>query len=74
MRPDRGLGRRLVTAAVLLPLFVATIVVGGVLFLAAVVALTAAGIVEFHGFARDKPSRPRQLGGLALGVAIPALL
>ena len=62
------------TAAVLLPLFVATIVVGGVLFLAAVVALTAAGIVEFHGFARDKPYRARQLSGLALGVAIPALL
>lgn len=74
MRPDRGLGRRLVTAAVLLPLFVATIVVGGVLFLGAVATLTAVGIVEFHGFARDKPYRARPLSGVALGVAIPALL
>lgn len=71
---DRGLGRRLATAAILLPLFVATILVGRLVFLAAVIILTAVGIVEFYGFARHKPYRPRYLPGLALGVVIPAHL
>lgn len=74
MKTDRGLGRRLATAAVLLPLFVATLLVGRLLFLAAVVALTAVGIVEFYGLARNKPYRARYVSGLGLGVAIPALL
>ena len=46
MTPDRGLGRRLATAAVLLPLFVLTIVAGGWLFLVAVMVLVSAGIAE----------------------------
>lgn len=62
------------TAAVLLPLFVLTVVVGGALFLTAVAVLTAVGIVEFYGFARDKPYRPRFVSGMALGIVIPALL
>ncbi|MGH7543672.1 MAG: phosphatidate cytidylyltransferase [Gemmatimonadota bacterium] len=74
MTPDRGLGRRLATAAVLLPLFILTIVVGGWLFLAAVTVLVAAGIVELYGFAREKPYRPRWLPGLALGIVLPVLL
>ncbi len=74
MKADLGLGRRLATAAVLLPLFVATIVVGRLLFLAAVIVLTAVGIVEFYGFARDKPYRARYVSGVALGVVIPVLL
>ncbi|MGH7588218.1 MAG: phosphatidate cytidylyltransferase [Gemmatimonadota bacterium] len=74
MTPDRGLGRRLATAAVLLPLFVLTIVVGGWLFLAAVTVLVAAGVVELYGFASEKPYRPRWMPGLALGVVLPVLL
>ncbi|MGH7550336.1 MAG: phosphatidate cytidylyltransferase [Gemmatimonadota bacterium] len=74
MTADRGLGRRLATAAVLLPLFVATIVVGRLLFLGAVIVLTAVGIVEFYGLARDKPYRPRPVSGVALGAMIPVLL
>ncbi len=74
MTIDRGLGRRLATAAVLLPLFVVTIAVGGVLFLGAVIVLTAVGIAEFYSFARDKPYRARGVPGLALGVLTPALL
>lgn len=74
MTIERGLGRRLATAAVLLPLFVATIVAGGLLFLVAVIALTAVGIAEFYGFALDKPYRARRVPGLALGVVIPAVL
>ncbi len=62
------------TAAVLLPLFVATIVVGQLLFLAAVMVLTAIGIVEFYGFAGDKPYRPRRVSGVALGAVVPVLL
>lgn len=74
MTPDRGLGRRLATAAVLLPLFVLTIVVGGWLFLAAVMSLVAAGIAELYSFARDKPYRPRWVPGLALGALVPLLV
>lgn len=74
MTPDRGLGRRLATAAVLLPLFVLTIVVGRWLFLTAVTVLVAAGIVELYGFAREKPYRPRWVPGLSLGVVLPVLL
>jgi phosphatidate cytidylyltransferase len=74
LTPDGGLGRRLATAAVLLPLFVLTIVVGGPLFLAAVTLLVAAGIVELYGFARDKPYRPRWAPGIAIGMGVPVLL
>ncbi|HKY61651.1 MAG TPA: phosphatidate cytidylyltransferase [Gemmatimonadota bacterium] len=74
MTPDRGLGRRLATAAVLLPLFVLTIVVGRWLFLAAVTVLAAAGIAELYTFSREKPYRPRWVPGLALGVVLPPLL
>jgi len=74
LTPDRGLGRRLATAAILLPLFVLTIVVGRWLFLAAVTVLVAAGIAELYGFAREKPYRPRWVPGLALGVVLPVLL
>ena len=74
MTPDRGLGRRLATAAVLLPLFVLTIVAGGWLFLVAVMVLVSAGIAELYGFARDKPYRPRWVPGLALGALVPVLL
>jgi phosphatidate cytidylyltransferase len=70
---DRGLGRRLATAAVLLPLFILTIVVGRWLFLSAVMVLVAAGIAELYGFAREKPYRPRWVPGLALGVVLPPL-
>ena len=73
MTLDRGLGRRLATAAVLLPLFILTIVVGRWLFLSAVMVLVAAGIAELYGFAREKPYRPRWVPGLALGVVLPPL-
>jgi phosphatidate cytidylyltransferase len=74
LTPDRGLGRRLATAAVLLPLFILTIVVGRWLFLTAVTVLAAAGIAELYGFAHEKPYRPRWVPGLALGVVLPAVL
>lgn len=74
MTVERGLGRRLATAAVLLPLFVATIVAGRLLFLAVVVVLTGLAVVEFYGFGRDKPYRARLVPGVALAVVIPSLL
>lgn len=74
MTPDRGFARRLATAAILLPSFVLTILVGRWLFLAAVTVLVVAGIAEFYGFAREKPYRPRWVPGLALGVVLPLLL
>jgi phosphatidate cytidylyltransferase len=72
-RPDRKLGLRIATSAVLAPAFVATIVVGKVLFLAASLVLTAAMAVEFFRLARDKPYRARLAPGLGLALAFPAL-
>lgn len=72
-RPDRKLGLRIATSAVLVPIFVATIVVGKALFLVATLVLTAAMAMEFFRLARDKPYRARLAPGLGLALAFPAL-
>jgi hypothetical protein len=70
---DRKLGLRLATAAVLVPAFVLTMVVGRELFLLAVTVLTVAGGVEFFGMAEGKPYRARLAPGLVLGLVFPLL-
>ncbi len=72
-RLDRKLGLRLATAAVLVPAFVLTMVVGRELFLLAVTVLTVAGGVEFFGMAEGKPYRARLAPGLVLGLVFPLL-
>ncbi|HUP01977.1 MAG TPA: phosphatidate cytidylyltransferase [Gemmatimonadota bacterium] len=73
-RPYPGLGLRLATSAVLVPLFVGTIWIGGLVFLAGILALTAVGTVELFRLAHDKPYRARYIPGLALALALPAVL
>lgn len=67
-----GLGLRLATAAVLVPLFVGAIVLGGLVFLAAVLVLTAAATIEFYRLGESKPYRARASAGVGLALAFPA--
>lgn len=72
--PPGDLRRRLATAAILVPLFVAAIVVGRLAFLAATLLLAGAGSVEFMRMVREKSFRPRLVPGLAFAAAWPAIL
>lgn len=69
-----GLATRLATSAVLVPLFVATIVAGGVVFLGAILVLVLVGTLEFFHLAGDKPYRARLAPGVALALAFPVIL
>jgi phosphatidate cytidylyltransferase len=66
--------RRLATAAVLVPLFLVAVVLGGLWFLAAVMALSAVGAWEYFGMAAARGYRPRAVAGIGLALAFPAAL
>ncbi|CAN5262603.1 MAG: phosphatidate cytidylyltransferase [Gemmatimonadetes bacterium] len=68
------LGLRVATSALLVPLFVATILIGGIVFLAAVLVLTLVGTLELFLMARDKPYRARFVPGIGLALTLPVLL
>ncbi len=68
------LGLRVATSALLVPLFVATILIGGIVFLAAVLVLTLVGTLELFLMARDKPYRARLVPGIGLALTLPVLL
>jgi len=73
-RPDRkggDLGKRLATAAVLVPPVVAVIVIGGLPYLATVMAIVLLAQREFYGLIEDKGARPELRFGLAAGAALP---
>lgn len=72
--PPGDLRRRLLTASVLVPLFVAAIVLGGAAFLLAIIVLAGAAAVEFLHLSRNKPFRPRFVPGVALAVAWPTTI
>ncbi len=72
--PVRETGVRFATALVLIPVYIFAIVVGGWVFLAAMVLLTAVGTLEFYAMTAGKAYRPRRLPGAALAVAFPAIL
>ena len=72
--PERRLRLRLATTAILLPLFAAAILVGGLLFLGAILVLTVAGTLELLRLAQDKPYRARILPGLGLAASLPLVL
>lgn len=72
--PREDVRRRLVTAAVMVPLFLAAVVLGGAWFLAAVMALSAVAAWEFFGMAAAKGHRPRAVAGIGLALAFPAAL
>lgn len=72
--PARETAVRLATALVLIPVYVLAVVIGGWVFLAAIVGLTAVGTWELFTLTRSKPYRPRRLPGVGLAVAFPAIL
>lgn len=65
---------RLTTAAVLVPLFLLAVALGGAFFLAAIMALAAVAAWELFGMAASKPYRPRLVAGMGLAVAFPPAL
>jgi phosphatidate cytidylyltransferase len=65
---------RMLTALVLMPLFLAVAVVGRELFLGTMLLLTGAGAWEFLTMASLKPIPVRRLAGVGLALAFPALL
>ena len=65
--------KRLVTAIVLGPLFLAAVAVGGVVFLAAVIVLVGLAAWEFFRLASHKRSRPRTVLGIGLALLFPIL-
>jgi phosphatidate cytidylyltransferase len=69
----QDLRRRLLTAIVLGPLFLAAVALGGVVFLVAVVALVGLGAWEFYRLAAMKRPRPRTVPGIGLALLFPVL-
>lgn len=69
----QDLRKRLVTAILLGPLFLAAVAVGGAVFLAAVLALVGVGAWEFFRLAGRKRSRPRAILGIALALLFPVV-
>ena len=65
--------KRLVTAIVLGPLFLAAVAVGGVVFLVAVLVLVGLAAWEFFRLAASKRSRPRTVPGIGLALLFPVL-
>jgi phosphatidate cytidylyltransferase len=69
----QDLRKRLLTAVVLGPLFLAAVAVGGVVFLAAVLLLVGLAAWEFFRLASSKRSRPRTVPGIGLALLFPVL-
>lgn len=72
--PRDSLRRRLATAAVLIPLFLAGVILGGPAFVAGIMALSAVGAWEFFRMAQAKGFRPRTIAGIGLAAAFPPAL
>lgn len=66
-----SIGVRLLTTAVLLPVFVAALLIGGIVFLGAVVVIVVVAATEFYGLAAGKPYRARTWPGLLLAAGFP---
>lgn len=64
------LARRLLTAAVLIPLVLYIIALGGLVYLATVMAFVAIGQREFYRLIEDKGAEPLDVLGLAFGAAL----
>jgi phosphatidate cytidylyltransferase len=69
----QDLRKRLVTAIVLGPLFLAAVAIGGVVFLFAVLAVVGFGAWEFYRLAAVKRPRPRIVPGIGLALLFPVL-
>jgi len=73
-RPQRSdLPVRLLTAAVLIPSVVYLIVLGGLIYLAFIVAVVLLGQREFYRLIEDKGANPIAAYGMAAGAALPVV-
>ena len=75
-RPARKggeLGKRLATAAVLVPPVIYVIAIGGLPYLFTVMAIVLLAQREFYGLIEDKGARPEVRFGLAAGAALPVV-
>ncbi|HEY7472653.1 MAG TPA: phosphatidate cytidylyltransferase [Gemmatimonadota bacterium] len=70
----QDLRRRLITALMLGPLFLLAVVVGGLVFLGAIMLVVGVAAWEFFRLAARKSARPRTAPGIGLALAFPALL
>jgi len=68
-----NLARRLLTAAVLVPLVIYLVIQGGLVYLAAVVAITLLGLREFYQLIENKGADPLEGAGYAAGAALPVV-
>lgn len=68
------LGTRIVAALVLVPVFLAAIAFGGVVFLAAVALLAGVGAWELLGLAERKGIPVRRVPGIVLALILPVIL
>ena len=64
------LARRLLTAAVLIPLVLYIVAIGGIVYLLTVMAFVAIGQREFYRLIEDKGAMPLDVLGLAFGAAL----
>ena len=69
----QDLRKRLVTAIVLGPMILGAVAVGGVVFLAAILALVGVGAWEFFRLAARKRPRPRIVPGIGIALLFPVL-
>jgi len=72
-KPLSDLSRRLMTAAILVPLVTYLIVIGGYPYLIAVLAFGLLAQMEFYRLIEGKGARPLVLTGLAFGAAVIAV-
>ncbi len=72
-KPSRDLTLRLVTAALLIPLVLWLIWVGGLWFLGAVIGIILLGLREFYRLIEDKGAHPLKNFGYLAGAALPVV-
>lgn len=68
-----NLAQRLLTAAIVIPLVLWLIVLGGVPYLVAIIVITLLGLREFYRLIEDKGAHPLAGFGLAAGAALPVV-
>jgi len=68
-----NLTRRILTAAVLVPAVIYLVIQGGLVYLAAVVAITLLGLREFYQLIENKGADPLEAAGYGAGAALPVV-
>jgi len=67
------LGKRLLTASILIPFIAWVVYVGGLLYLAVVIGFVLLGMREFYALIEEKGAHPQTRWGYAAGAALPVV-